>query len=151
LLILGNFDGIVIGSQIQHQAAQVLVELHQVTLHFPRQQGAVLVNPFAQVNDLGVLQVDDTVYAQNLFVRFVGVEEGHKIKIGVKESSTLIDFVTVKSYVFPYIILVWIGLIVMAFGIMMSMIHRANISSKLGAAILVLISIGLCYMFLFAG
>ena len=58
MLILGNFDGIVIGSQIQHQAAQVLVELHQVTLHFPRQQGAVLVNPFAQVNDLGVLQVD---------------------------------------------------------------------------------------------
>jgi len=108
-------------------------------------------SPIIQADSLGVLQVDDTVYAQNLFVRFVGIEEGHKIKIGVKESSTLIDFVTVKSYVFPYIILVWIGLIVMAFGIMMSMIHRANISSKLGAAILVLISIGLCYMFLFAG
>ncbi len=107
--------------------------------------------PLIQADSLGVLQVDDTVYAQNLFVRFVGIEEGHKIKIGVKESSTLIDFVTVKSYIFPYIILVWIGLIVMAFGIMMSMVHRANLSPKLGAVVLVLISIGLCYMFLFAG
>jgi cytochrome c-type biogenesis protein CcmF len=106
--------------------------------------------PLIQVDNLGIVQVDDTVYAQNLFVKFIGVSENRKIKIGIKESENMIDFVTVKSYVFPYIGLVWLGLIIMAFGILMSMIRRAAIPALPAAVILTLVTVALFYMFLFA-
>ena len=73
-----------------------------------------------------------------------------KLKIAVKESDKMIDFVTLKAYIFPYINLVWIGLVVMAIGLIMSMISRAKISSKTGAAILVFVSVALFYMFMLA-
>jgi cytochrome c-type biogenesis protein CcmF len=106
--------------------------------------------PMIKADNLGIMQIDDTVYAQNLYVRFAGVSENHKIKLAIKESESLIDFVTVKSYVFPYINLVWLGLIIMAFGIILSMVKRAEFKPTLTAAILILSTIGLVYMFLFA-
>jgi cytochrome c-type biogenesis protein CcmF len=107
--------------------------------------------PMILVDSLGIQQIDDTVYAQNLFVKFAGVTpELNKIKIGVKESESMIDFVTIKAYVFPYINLVWIGLIVMAIGMVMSMVRRANLSPLTGALTLISISAALFYMFLLA-
>ena len=106
--------------------------------------------PLIQVDEIGVVQTDDTVYAQNLFVKFEGVGEGRKVKIGVRESESPIDFVTVKAFIFPYIIFVWLGLIIMAIGILMSMIRRAGISTSVSAAILIFAAVALSYMFLFA-
>jgi cytochrome c-type biogenesis protein CcmF len=107
--------------------------------------------PMIFVDSIGIKQVDDTIYAQNLFVKFAGVNpELNKIKIGVKESESMIDFVTIKAYTFPYINLVWIGLIVMAIGLIMSMIKRAGFSRSLGAVTLTAISLALFYMFLLA-
>ena len=106
--------------------------------------------PLIEVDSLGIINRDDTLYAQNLFLRFAGVAENHHIKIGIKESERLIDFVTVKTYVFPYINLVWLGLIVMAMGLTMSMVHRGKFSKPQMAVTLSLLAIALVYMFLFA-
>lgn len=107
--------------------------------------------PMIMIDSFGINQIDDTIYAQNLFVKFAGVDpEKNKIKIGVKESDKMIDFVTLKAYVFPYINLVWTGLILMAIGLVMSIINRAKLSAKLGAAMLLFVGIGLFYMFLLA-
>ena len=106
--------------------------------------------PLIQADSMGIQHIDDTVYAQNLYVKFAGVSDGHKIKLGIKEYDRLIDFVTLNSYVFPYINFVWLGLIIMAFGILMSMIKRSNLSPLLSSVILTLAAIGLTYMFLFA-
>ena len=107
--------------------------------------------PMILVDSLGINQYDDTIYAQNLFVKFAGVNpELNKIKIGVKESESMIDFVTIKAYIFPYINLVWIGLIVMAIGLIMSMVKRAGFSRVPAAVILITISVALFYMFLLA-
>jgi len=106
--------------------------------------------PMIVVDSFGILQIDDTVYAQNLFVKFAGVSENHKIKLGIKESDQLIDFVTVKSYVFPYINLVWLGLIIMAMGLLMSAVFRSKFSNRLSGLILLMAFIGLFYMFLLA-
>lgn len=106
--------------------------------------------PLIEVDSLGIINRDDTLYAQNLFLRFAGVAENHHIKIGIKESERLIDFVTVKTYVFPYINLVWLGLIVMAMGLTMSMVHRGKFSKPQMAVTLSLLAIALLYMFLFA-
>ena len=106
--------------------------------------------PLIQVDSLGIVQLDDTIYAQNLFVKFAGVSENRKVKIGVKESDSFIDFVTVKTFVFPYINLVWLGLIIMALGIIISMINRAGFNKTQAAIALIFATLGLFYMFLFA-
>ncbi|UEG48789.1 cytochrome c biogenesis protein CcsA [Ferruginibacter lapsinanis] len=106
--------------------------------------------PMIMVDSLGISQIDDTVYAQNLFVKFAGVTENRKIKIGIKESDKMIDFVTIKAYIFPYINLVWIGLILMAVGFIMSMLKRTNITGRLYTIALVLTISALFYMFLLA-
>ncbi|MEO6732731.1 MAG: cytochrome c biogenesis protein CcsA [Ferruginibacter sp.] len=107
--------------------------------------------PMILVDSFGINQVDDTVYAQNLFVKFAGVTADQtKLKIGVKESDKMIDFVTLKAYIFPYINLVWIGLITMAAGLVMSMIRRLDLSPAAGTAVLVVAAVALFYMFLLA-
>lgn len=106
--------------------------------------------PLIQVDGMGVNQVDDTVYAQNLYVKFAGVTDGRKVKIGIKESDKLIQYVTLKAYVFPYINLVWLGLIIMALGLIMSAVKRAKLSTFYAALALLLGAAGLFYMFLFA-
>ncbi len=106
--------------------------------------------PLVLVDNFGLNHVDDTVYAQNLFLRFDGVAEGKKIKLGIKESDKIIDFITLKAYVFPYINLVWIGLVVMAMGLVMSATRRAKLSPFYAALALVLAGAAVFYMFLLA-
>lgn len=107
--------------------------------------------PMILVDSAGIKFYDDTLYAPNLYVKFAGVtEDQQKIKIGVKESEKLIDFVTIKSFIFPYINLVWVGLIVMAFGFMISIIKRANANKNLSLVLIAIVSLALCYMFFFA-
>ena len=102
-------------------------------------------------NDSIVTEVDDTLYAQNLYLRFAGVADGHKIKIGIKESDRIIDFITLKAYLFPYINLVWLGLVIMAIGLVMSMIKRAKLTPLYATGILIFVIAGLSYMFFVAG
>ena len=107
--------------------------------------------PMILIDSFGINQVDDTVYAQNLYIKFAGVTaDQKKLRIGVKESDTMIDFVTLKAYVFPYINLVWLGLILMALGLVMSIIRRTNLSTMQGAIALTITAAALFYMFLFA-
>ena len=106
--------------------------------------------PLIQIDSVGVNFIDDTVYAQNLFLKFAGVTDSKKIKLGIKESEKIIDFVTLKAYLFPYINLVWLGLVVMALGLMMSMIKRAKITPLVAAGILIFIAVSLFYMFFIA-
>ncbi len=107
-------------------------------------------SPLIAIDQFGVNQIDDTVYAQNMYVKFAGVTDTKKIKIGIKESDKLIEYVTLKAYVFPYINLVWLGLIVMALGIVMSAIKRAKLSVLPAAVALIFAAVGLFYMFLLA-
>jgi cytochrome c-type biogenesis protein CcmF len=106
--------------------------------------------PVILVDSMGLNQIDDTVYAQNMYVKFTGVSDGRKVKIGFKESDKLIQYVTLKAYVFPGINLVWLGLIIMAIGMVMSAVKRAKLSTFYAALALLFASAGLFYMFLFA-
>ena len=107
-------------------------------------------SPLVQIDQFGVNQVDDTVYAQNMYLKFAGVTDNRKIKLGIKESDSPIEYITLKAYVFPYINLVWLGLIIMAMGILMSAIKRAKFSALYAAMALILAGAGLFYMFLLA-
>ena len=106
--------------------------------------------PAVQIDEFGVNEIDDTVYAQNLYAKFAGVTGDKKVKIGIKESDKLIEYITLKAYVFPFINLVWLGLIVMALGIIMSAVQRAKLTTFYAALALIFAGVGLFYMFLLA-
>lgn len=106
--------------------------------------------PLIEVDSLGIINRDDTVFAQNLYLRFAGVAQDHHIKLGIKESDKLVSFVTVKAFIFPYIQLVWLGLVTMAIGLVLSMLHRGKFSATGAAITLLTVSVALVYMFLFA-
>lgn len=68
----------------------------------------------------------DTIKAQNLVISFnkvVSQEEG-VLEIGIKESKSLTNLITLKVYEFPFINVLWIGVVVMTIGFMMSMFQR---------------------------
>lgn len=83
-------------------------------------------------------------------MRFAGVAEHSHVKIGYKESEKLIDFISVKTYIFPYINLVWLGLVIMGIGLALSMLKRFGFNTKISSVALLLIAVAIFYMFLLA-
>jgi cytochrome c-type biogenesis protein CcmF len=79
------------------------------------------------------------------------VADTSRIKIGIKESDKFIEYITVKAYVFPLINLVWLGLVIMAIGLLLSMLQRGDFSKIQSAAILIAATAFVFYMFLLAG
>jgi len=80
------------------------------------------------VHDSSFRNLPDTVIAQSLIVRFekVSDETMDKLQIGIKETSNLNDLMTLKVYKFPFIAMVWLGVIVMVTGLIMSVVQRVK-------------------------
>ena len=106
--------------------------------------------PLLSINNFEVNFKDDTVFAKNLYLKLAGITQDGKFKIAVKESDIPADFLTLKAYVFPYINLVWLGLIIMAAGFIVSISSRAKLKPIITAAALIFVIAGLFYMFLLA-
>jgi cytochrome c-type biogenesis protein CcmF len=68
--------------------------------------------------------LNDTVFAQDLAIRFNRIVEGKKVELGLKESSTMVPFVALKVLEFPQINILWIGTIIMIIGFIMSILWR---------------------------
>lgn len=84
--------------------------------------------PLLHVKDCGIYSVPDTVMAQSLILQFVQVKDQAKglLEIGVRESTSVLDFVTLKAYEFPFINVLWLGVVVMVVGIVMSIVQRVK-------------------------
>jgi cytochrome c-type biogenesis protein CcmF len=70
----------------------------------------------------------DTVQSQSLVIRFNRVLDPKtgKLEIGIKESSAITDLMTLKVYEFPMINLLWLGLVIMVVGFVLSIIQRVK-------------------------
>ncbi len=106
--------------------------------------------PGLKISDMTIHFLDDTSVTQNLFVRFSGIANGNKFKIGTKENKNPTDFIAVKTYIFPYINLVWLGLIITISGFIVTLLHRANAAKWLAYGILLVVVGALIFLFLFA-
>jgi cytochrome c-type biogenesis protein CcmF len=69
------------------------------------------------------LNVTDTLNAGALMLQ-LNKYDGKQAEIAVREPNTVQDFLTLKVYKFPYIILLWLGTIIMATGFIVSMVRR---------------------------
>jgi cytochrome c-type biogenesis protein CcmF len=76
----------------------------------------------------------DTVLAQGLVVQFGKIADDKKriLEIGVKENKSMTPIVTLKVYQFPFINLVWLSVIIMVTGFIMSVVQRVK-KGKLAA------------------
>jgi cytochrome c-type biogenesis protein CcmF len=106
--------------------------------------------PALTINNHEINFIDDTVITQNIYLNLGGLTDDKKFKIGVKETNKLTDFITVKSYIFPYINLVWAGLVFMAIGFAIALVHRAKASKTISYIVIGFVLVSMAYMFLFA-
>lgn len=68
--------------------------------------------------------LNDTVFAQDLALRFNMVGKDRKIDLGIKESSDMVPFVALKVLEFPQIGLLWLGTLIMITGFIISILWR---------------------------
>jgi cytochrome c-type biogenesis protein CcmF len=70
----------------------------------------------------------DTVKAQSLALKFNKVvdQKTGRIEIGFKESAAISDLITLKVYEFPMINILWIGVVIMVIGFILSIWQRLN-------------------------
>ncbi|MBX3238958.1 MAG: cytochrome c biogenesis protein CcsA [Chitinophagaceae bacterium] len=66
----------------------------------------------------------DTIMAQSLVLEVN--KNGEQIELGVKESGAVMNYITLKAFQFPYINLLWMGVLVTSFGTLMSAWQRAK-------------------------
>jgi cytochrome c-type biogenesis protein CcmF len=80
------------------------------------------------IQDSSYRNLPDTVIAQSLIVRFdkLGDDGAGKLNIGIRETSNLNDLMTLKVYAFPMIALVWLGIIIMVLGFILSIVQRVK-------------------------
>ena len=106
--------------------------------------------PALSIKNFEITYQDDTVFTQNLFLKLAGLTDKNKFKIAVKESNIPSDFVTLKAYIFPFINFVWLGLIIMTSGFLVSLLRRVKAKPLVAASCLFVVAAALFYMFLLA-
>ncbi|MCY7309474.1 MAG: cytochrome c biogenesis protein CcsA [Chitinophagaceae bacterium] len=84
---------------------------------------------FAKGGELGL---PDTVLAENLVFQLQKVNPDNSIVLGVKESNAVMDYITLKAYKFPFINLLWGGILITAIGIIISMVRRIQLNRSSG-------------------
>jgi cytochrome c-type biogenesis protein CcmF len=80
-----------------------------------------------------ILALPDTVLAESLVVQLQKVNPDNSIVLGVKESGAVMDYITIKAYKFPFIGLLWGGVIITAIGIIISMVRRIQLNRISGS------------------
>jgi cytochrome c-type biogenesis protein CcmF len=71
----------------------------------------------------------DTVMSQSIVLALLrpGAVESREVVMGIKESSAILDFITLKVYEFPAINVLWLGIIITVIGTIMAMVRRINL------------------------
>lgn len=75
--------------------------------------------------DLVPIPKRDTIMQESLVLQ-VNKSSSNKIELGVKESGSIMKYITLKAFQFPFINLLWLGVLICTFGIMLSVWHRGR-------------------------
>ncbi len=86
------------------------------------------INPAIALKDNSLRNLPDTLIAQSLIVRFNRLvdEKSGKMEVGVKEDTSMADLMTLKVYEFPFINVLWLGIVTMVIGFIMSLWQRVK-------------------------
>jgi cytochrome c-type biogenesis protein CcmF len=80
------------------------------------------------INKNGTLfSLPDTITSESIILR-INKMENDKVETGIKESNTIMQYVTLKAYKFPFINILWLGIIITATGIIIGMVRRIQLN-----------------------
>lgn len=85
--------------------------------------------PVVALKDNILRQVPDTVMAQSIIIRFnrLSAANAGKIEFGIKEDQSVQQIITLKVYQFPFVSLLWVGIIIMVTGFILSIVQRVRL------------------------
>ena len=88
------------------------------------------MNPKVALVGTNPVMIPDTLLAQSLVINFNKLidPEKNKFEIAIKESKQVTELVTLKVYEFTMINILWMGIIIMVIGFLMSMKQRFSTS-----------------------
>ena len=91
--------------------------------------------PSLLIRNGGAIQLNDTIMSQSLILQFNKLKDAQKgvFEMGVKETNSVLNFITLKAYEFPYINILWLGIIIMVIGLIMSIRYRINKLKKVNS------------------
>jgi cytochrome c-type biogenesis protein CcmF len=96
---------------------------------YSKNKTSYISKPFLIDKTGNFFPVQDTVTSENLIFQLDKVN-GDKAELGVKESNSLLKYITLKAYKFPFINLVWAGVIIMVTGIIISIVRRVQLNKS---------------------
>jgi cytochrome c-type biogenesis protein CcmF len=112
-----NREGITTDAEDSVFTADITVHAKDSSLYKAR--------PVLVVKNGRMEEFPDTVMSQSLILNFQGAT-AKGISLGVRESNSVLDFITIKAYEFPFIGLLWLGVLVMVAGLLMSVVRRVK-------------------------
>jgi cytochrome c-type biogenesis protein CcmF len=80
--------------------------------------------PAFYIKDNSPHYLNDTVFAQDLALRFNMITKDQKFDLGIKESSDMVPFIALKVLEFPQIGILWLGTLIMITGFIISILWR---------------------------
>ncbi len=94
---------------------------------FARSNSRYTMEPLLVTKGGESMPYPDTLMAENLVIQLQKASPNN-VELGIKESDAVMQYVTLKAYIFPFINILWIGTVVMVIGIMMSMARRVQLN-----------------------
>jgi cytochrome c-type biogenesis protein CcmF len=88
------------------------------------------LNPYLLISGNRYQPVTDTLIVQSLILQLEKIDfdpttkKISKVDVGLKETGAIMDYITLKAYEFPFINILWLGIVVMVVGLGMSSVNR---------------------------
>ncbi len=103
--------------------------LHEAPMKIFASSGSIYtVTPRLAIAKGEPMAIPDTIIAESLVLQLQKVNPDNSIELGIKESDAVMKYVTLKAYKFPFINLLWLGILITALGIIISMVNRIRIN-----------------------
>jgi len=96
---------------------------------FAKSESIYTIEPLLINKQGNLLPFPDTVTAENLVIQLQKIS-GNTAELGIKESDSIMEYLTLKTYKFPFINVLWLGTILMVLGFAMSMVRRIRFNAN---------------------
>lgn len=104
-------------------------KLYESNLKVFAKSGSIFtISPKLAIAKGNAIAMPDTLTNESLVLQLQKVNPDQSIQLGYKESDSMLQYVTLKAYRFPFINLVWLGVLITALGILVSMVRRIKLN-----------------------
>ena len=96
---------------------------------FSKNNTSYTSKPFLINKGGSLYPIQDTVTSENLIFQLNKADD-NAAELGVRESNSIMQYITLKAYKFPFINLLWAGVLIMVTGITISIVRRVQLNKS---------------------